>query len=169
MNRQHLLGGATIVALLLLVGLGVFWSSDKRGVDAGASAAATAALQVEDLEIVTAGGSKRFVVEVARTPEQQAKGLMFRTVLAEDHGMLFPHSEPRELSMWMRNTYIPLDMVFIRPDGTVHRVEHNTEPLSEKVISSNGDVLAVLELAGGTADRVGIRAGDKVRHSVFVK
>jgi uncharacterized protein len=71
------------------------------------------------------------------------------------------------LSMWMRNTYIPLDMVFIRPDGTIHRIEANTEPLSEKIIASNGPVSAVLEIGGGVAAKLGIAAGDKVRHALF--
>ena len=81
--------------------------------------------------------------------------------------MLFPHKEPRELTMWMRNTYIPLDMVFIRADGTVHRIEAKTEPLSDRIISSKGPVSAVLEIAGGNADRLGLKPGDKVRHPAF--
>lgn len=171
MQKQHLLAGATLVALLLLVGLAVTWTGNGGGEDLvradSASVPAALALQVETLEIATAGGIKTFQVEVARSSEQQAKGLMFRTALADDRGMLFPHKEPRELSMWMRNTYIPLDMVFINADGTIHRIEHQTEPLSEKVIGSNGDVSAVLELAGGASERLGIKPGDKVRHSVF--
>jgi uncharacterized protein len=119
------------------------------------------------LELVTASGVHVFDVEIAATPEKQALGLMFRTNLAETKGMLFPHADPREVTMWMRNTYIPLDMVFIRADGTVHRVEKRTEPLSERVISSQGEVAAVLEIAGGTADKLGIKPGDKVRHPYF--
>ncbi len=72
--------------------------------------------------------------------------------------MLFPHEVPREVTMWMRNTYIPLDMVFIRADGTVHRIEKRTEPMSERVISSEGPVAAVLEIAGGTAEKLGLQA-----------
>ena len=71
--------------------------------------------------------------------------------------MLFPYKEPRELTMWMHNTYIPLDMVFIRPDGVVHRIEMRAEPMSERMISSEGPVAAVLELAGGAAERLGSR------------
>lgn len=167
MPSKTILGGATVVALLLLVGLAVNWRSQNDVQVASASGAASAALQVEALRIVTSAGAKDFRVEVARTPEQQAKGLMFRTELAEDRGMLFPHPEPRELSMWMRNTYIPLDMVFIRRDGVVHRIAAMTEPLSEKVISSGGDVSAVLEIAGGAAERLGIAAGDRVEHPFF--
>ncbi len=119
------------------------------------------------LELVTASGVHVFDVEIAATPEKQALGLMFRTSLPETKGMLFPHEVPREVTMWMRNTYIPLDMVFIRADGTVHRVEKRTEPMSERVISSDGPVAAVLEIAAGTADKLGIKPGDKVRHPYF--
>lgn len=119
------------------------------------------------LELVTTSGVHVFDVEVAATPEKQALGLMFRTNLPETKGMLFPHATPREVTMWMRNTYIPLDMVFIRGDGTVHRIEKRTEPFSERVISSQGEVSAVLEIAGGTADKLGIKPGDKVRHPYF--
>jgi uncharacterized membrane protein (UPF0127 family) len=119
------------------------------------------------LELVTASGVHVFDVEIATTPEKQALGLMFRTTLPETKGMLFPHEAPREVTMWMRNTYIPLDMVFIRADGTVHRIEKRTEPLSERVIASQGPVAAVLEIAGGTAEKLGLKPGDKVRHPYF--
>ena len=122
---------------------------------------------MEQIELETASGVKVVQAEIARTPDQQAKGLMFRTTLADDRGMLFPHNPPREVTMWMRNTYISLDMVFIRADGVVHRIAARTDPLSEKVISSQGDVAAVLELAGGAAERLGLKPGDKVRHSFF--
>ena len=121
------------------------------------------------LGLVTASGVHVFDVEIAATPEKQALGLMFRTALPETKGMLFPHEAPREVTMWMRNTYIPLDMVFIRADGTVHRIEKRTEPLSERVIASQGPVAAVLEIAGGTADKLGIKPGDKVRHPYFAE
>jgi uncharacterized membrane protein (UPF0127 family) len=123
----------------------------------------------ERLELITATGVHALDVEIAATPEKQALGLMFRTHLADDKGMLFPHPEPRELSMWMRNTYIPLDMVFIRADGTVHRIEARTEPFSERIISSEGPVSAVLEIAGGAAQRLGLKPGDKVVHPTFGK
>jgi uncharacterized membrane protein (UPF0127 family) len=92
---------------------------------------------------------------------------MFRTDLADNQGMLFPYSDARELSMWMRNTYIPLDMLFIRPDGVIHRIEARAEPMSEHVINSDGPVSAVLELAGGAAERLGLKPGDRVRHPAF--
>lgn len=151
-------------ALLLFAGA----SADIAGFAAQAEAAQgaeTAAL--ERLELMTAAGPKTIEVEVAMTPQQQALGLMYRTHLADDRGMLFPYAEARNLTMWMRNTYIPLDMVFIRADGTVYRIETRTEPLSERVISAGAPVTAVLELAGGAAERLGIRPGDKVRHPHF--
>ena len=139
----------------------------------GASAAAITYVEwprartTERLDLVTEDGTRTLSVEVAATPERQALGLMFRTSLPDSSGMLFPYPESRELTMWMKNTYIPLDMVFIRADGTVHRIEAETEPHSERVISSQGPVTAVLELAGGAAKRMGLKPGDKVRHPHF--
>ncbi len=97
-----------------------------------------------------------FTVEVARTPEEQAKGLMFRTSLPENGGMLFPFEKPRFGSFWMKNTLIPLDMFFIRADGSIDRIAENTIPESLEPVVSGGEVTAVLELAGGTATRLGI-------------
>lgn len=128
---------------------------------------ADALTSIEKLEIVTSHGSDTIEVEVAKTPQEQATGLMFRKELLANKGMLFIHMAPKEVSMWMRNTYIPLDMIFIRQDGTVHRIEKEAEPLSEEVISSNGPVSAVLELPGGTAERLGLKAGDRVQHPFF--
>ena len=121
----------------------------------------------ERLDLVTANGVVTLNVEIADTPARQAMGLMYRTELPERGGMLFLNAAPREQTMWMRNTYIPLDMVFIRADGTVHRIAAMTEPHSEEIISSNGPVSAVLEIAGGAAQRLGLKPGDKVRHRHF--
>jgi uncharacterized membrane protein (UPF0127 family) len=121
----------------------------------------------EKLELVTEKGIVTLDVEIADTPARQALGLMYRTELPERGGMLFLNAVPREQTMWMRNTYIPLDMVFIRADGTVHRIAAMTEPHSEETISSNGLVSAVLEISGGAAQRLGLKPGDKVRHRHF--
>lgn len=121
----------------------------------------------ETLTLVTAAGERQIDIEVAETSEEKAKGLMFRTSLPDTQGMLFPYTPPQEITMWMKNTYIPLDMVFIRADGIVHRIEARTEPFSEKTIASNGNVAAVLELAGGAAQRLGLKPGDKVVHGHF--
>ena len=124
-------------------------------------------MQRETLTLVTASGDRKIEIEVARSPNEQAKGLMFRTELPDTNGMLFPYPVPRELTMWMKNTYIPLDMVFILPNGIIHRIEVRTEPLSETVISSGAQAAAVLELAGGAAERLGLKAGDRVLHPHF--
>jgi uncharacterized protein len=126
-----------------------------------------AAQTTEKLDIVTTAGVVTLDVEIADTPARQALGLMYRTELPERRGMLFTHTPPRKTSMWMRNTYIPLDMVFIRSDGTVHRIEAMTEPHSEEIIESDGAVAAVLEIAGGAAKRLGLKPGDQVRHRHF--
>lgn len=121
----------------------------------------------ESLSLMTSAGEKKIDIEIASTTTEQQRGLMFRTSLADTSGMLFPYDPPREITMWMQNTYIPLDMVFILADGTVHRIEVNTEPMSETVIPSRGKATAVLELAGGAAARLGLKPGDKVVHSLF--
>ncbi len=131
-------------------------------------AAADAKVRVDKLWLVPASGQEVAIdIEVAEDPQEKAMGLMFRTELADNQGMLFPYSDARELSMWMRNTYIPLDMLFIRPDGVIHRIEKRAEPMSERIINSDGDVSAVLELPGGAAERFGVKAGDRVRHPLF--
>ena len=126
-----------------------------------------ARMATDTLTLVTGQGERAISIEVAETPEDMAMGLMFRTELAENSGMLFPSPRPNEVQMWMRNTYIPLDMVFIRADGVVHRIEAMTEPHSEAIIASRGPVLAVLELVGGAAARMGLKPGDVVRHRIF--
>ncbi|MGD9742834.1 MAG: DUF192 domain-containing protein [Dongiaceae bacterium] len=119
------------------------------------------------LVIDTAGGPRNFRVEVAVTPAQRQQGLMYRESLAADAGMLFLYGEDRQVRMWMKNTLIPLDMIFIRRDGTVESVAERTIPLSSAIVASKGDVAAVLEVNGGTAARLGIRPGDRVRHAAF--
>jgi len=104
----------------------------------------------------------RFTVEVARTPEEQARGLMERQSLAPDRGMIFPYQTPQPVAFWMKNTLIPLDMVFITPDGRILRIEANTVPLSLEPVGSGEAVEAVLELAGGRSAELGIAAGDRV-------
>ena len=124
-------------------------------------------MQRETLKLVTAKATHAIDIEITDTPEEKAQGLMFRTRLDDKNGMLFFYEAPQEVTMWMRNTYIPLDMVFIRADGTVHRIEARTEPLSEDIIASRGDVTACLELAGGAAERLGLKPGDRVEHPAF--
>ena len=123
---------------------------------------AVSGLDLVPLEIASRGRVHRFTVEVAGTEEEQAQGLMFRESLADDAGMIFPFSPPRPASFWMRNTLIPLDMIFIRSDGTIARIAANTVPLSEESVQSGETVAAVLELRGGRAAELGIREGDRV-------
>lgn len=125
------------------------------------------AAEESTLEIVTSDGVHVFTVEMARTDEERQKGLMFRKDLPEGRGMLFDFKPDQPVAMWMRNTYIPLDMLFINGDGTIRRIAENTEPLSETTIPSGGPVRGVLEVIGGTAKRLGIKAGDKVAHPLF--
>ncbi|MBY0296728.1 MAG: DUF192 domain-containing protein [Methylobacterium sp.] len=121
----------------------------------------------EPLTIASRSGRHAFKVEVMRDEAGRAQGLMYRRTMAPDRGMLFDFAQVAPVSMWMKNTYLPLDMLFIRADGTVARIAADTEPLSTRTISSGEPVLAVLELNAGTAAKLGIRAGDKVEHPVF--
>jgi uncharacterized membrane protein (UPF0127 family) len=108
-----------------------------------------------------------FNVWVADDLERRARGLMFVKQLADDEGMLFIYERPQPVSMWMKNTFIPLDMLFVSADGKVMRVVENTTPHSLDTIDSQGDALAVVELKGGTAKRLGIARGAQVIHGTF--
>jgi uncharacterized membrane protein (UPF0127 family) len=131
-------------------------------------AGAASAQSFEPLAIVTKGGARQaFQVEVARNEADRAQGLMYRRSMAPDHGMLFDFGKVEPVAMWMQNTYMPLDMLFIRPDGGIARIAANTEPLSTRTIPSGEPVLAVLELNAGTAARLGIKPGDRVEHTLF--
>lgn len=114
------------------------------------------------LTITADGKQHRFTVEVAKTEEEQAMGLMNRSALAPDRGMIFPFPAPKVASFWMKNTLIPLDMIFIRADGTIANIEANTVPLSLQPVFAVEPVTAVLEIPGGRAAELGIDAGDKV-------
>lgn len=124
-------------------------------------------LAVESVVLETASGSYMVAAEMALTPAARERGLMFRHRLPPDKGMLFWYDSPQVVSMWMKNTYIPLDMVFLRGDGSVLSVVRDTTPQSLDVIQSDGDAQAVLELAAGTAGRFGLAPGDKVIHRLF--
>lgn len=127
-----------------------------------------ARMRVDKLWLITAAGQETPLdVEMAVDPKEKELGLMFRTELADNQGMLFPYGAPQEVTMWMHNTYIPLDMVFIRANGVIHRIEHNAEPLSDRIISSQGLVSAVLEIPGGMADKLGLKPGDRIKHPLF--
>jgi uncharacterized membrane protein (UPF0127 family) len=113
------------------------------------------------LTIRSANGEHRFTVEVAATPEQQERGLMFRPLVGPDEGMIFPYDPPVNATFWMKNTLVPLDMVFIRADGTIARIAHAV-PLTLDPVPAGEPVAAVLEIRGGRAAELGIREGDRV-------
>lgn len=169
------LGAASVRApsLATLALLGVVWSGLllpplRTLAQEPQITAAQPELPRQPLTIITRDGQRHaFRVEMALDPAQQTVGLMFRTAVPADGGMLFDWGTPRASQMWMRNTVIPLDMLFINEDGTIRRVVENTVPESLAVIDSRGPVRATLELAAGTAARVGIRAGDRVEGAIF--
>ena len=120
-------------------------------------------LERKDLTVWMANGqSHRFVVEVAATPEQQERGLMFRQSMPEDDGMIFLNKIDKPSTFWMKNTLIPLDMLFVDRTGKIVHIKANAKPLSEEMIPSGGSVRAIVEINGGVAARLGIKAGDHV-------
>jgi uncharacterized membrane protein (UPF0127 family) len=129
---------------------------------AGAQAAS-----VQPLEIVTKSGVQVFSVEMATTEQEKETGLMHRKELPDGRGMLFDFSPEQQISMWMKNTFISLDMIFIRADGRILRIAENTEPQSTRIISSGGLAKGVLEVIAGTAKKYGIAPGDRVAHPLF--
>jgi uncharacterized membrane protein (UPF0127 family) len=143
----------------MMASLAACQPSASNAVELGQS---PAGLEQVPLTITSDGGLHRFTVEVASTSEQQATGLMYRNKLSPDRGMVFPFDPPRDASFWMRNTLIPLDMIFIRADGSIANIEANTVPYSEEPVTSDGPVMAVLEIAGGRSAELGIKPGDKV-------
>jgi uncharacterized protein len=122
---------------------------------------------LDALEIATSSGEHSFQVEIAKDDATRERGLMDRRYMAADRGMLFEFDRDAPAAFWMKNTYIPLDMIFIARTGLVTRIVANAEPLSERVIPSGGPCAAVLELNGGTAAAIGLKVGDKIRHPFF--
>jgi uncharacterized membrane protein (UPF0127 family) len=131
------------------------------------AAAAARAADMNTVEIVGKTGVHVFQVELAVNDAQRAQGLMDRKELPEGRGMLFDFQREQDVAFWMKNTYIPLDMIFIRANGRILRIAENTTPLSEQMIPSGGPVRGVLEVIGGTARRLGIAPGDRVAHPFF--
>jgi len=131
------------------------------------AAAPLRAADQQTLEIVSKTGVHTFSVEMAVTEAERAKGLMYRKSLPEGQGMLFDFHTEQDTSFWMENTYISLDIIFIRGDGRILRIAENTKPLSQKLIPSGGPVRGVLEVIAGTSRKLGIAVGDKVAHPIF--
>ena len=157
------------VPAILLAGALAACNSEPQAAAAPASAPETEApsatpsgLPLIPLQIRSGGRTHSFTVEVAQTPEEQAQGLMFRRSLGPNAGMLFPFKPPRAASFWMKNTLIPLDLVFIRADGRIERIGAKAVPQSLEPITSKGPVVAVLEIAGGRAAQLGLKEGDQV-------
>lgn len=148
------------VNLLLLVYIVLF---NDSSISLASPAQAELAFPASPLSIAGA----HFTVEEARTPEQMERGLMFRESLAPDRGMLFIFETPQPTSMWMKNTLIPLDMLFIDAHGKIVYVAADTTPESEDIITAGVPVKAVLELATGTCEKRGIKTGDVIRHAAF--
>lgn len=119
------------------------------------------------IEIVSSTGVHAFSVELATTDAELTRGLMFRRELPEGHGMLFDFGRDQPVSFWMHNTYISLDMIFIRGDGRVLRIAENAKPMSDDLIPSGGPVRGVLEVIAGTARKLGIAPGDRVTGAFF--
>jgi uncharacterized protein len=129
--------------------------------------AAARSAEQQILEIASKSGVHVFSVELAVTDEERSRGLMFRRSVPESYGMLFDFKRDQEVTMWMRNTYVSLDMIFIQSDGRIRRIAENTETESDKIIPSGGQVRAVLEVAAGTARKLGIEPGDRVATPIF--
>lgn len=151
--RRSLLG--LLASVLLLMGAGQ------------SSPTHAATLRQEPLEITTAKATIKFTVEIADTEATRNRGMMYRKSLAPDKGMLFDFKTPREAAFWMRNTLIPLDIIFITQDGRILTIARNAVPHSEVPIPSGGVIRGVLELAGGRAAQLGIYPGDRVKHRIF--
>jgi uncharacterized protein len=148
--------------------VGVVWALLAMGqVGLAKSVRAEGPAAIEQISIITEKTAGFFAAEIADTEELRNRGLMFRHKLPEGHAMLFDFGKPRPAAMWMKNTYMSLDMLFIRADGTVAAIAENTEPLSEQTVSIQEPVRGVLELPAGTAKKLGIRRDDKVYHRIF--
>ena len=158
-----IVGRARLFLAACLCAYGMLLLAGAPGVARAETLFATAQDEAR-LTIETAGGAHVFQVEIADNDSERSRGLMYRRTLAADHGMLFDFIVERPVAFWMKNTYVSLDMIFIRADGTIERIAERTEPLSEKLVPSDGAVRFVLEVAGGTAERLGIRRGDRIVH-----
>ena len=172
MTRGRMIIAAFVAILLATVAISLTTNLSRmsdRWDEAGKTGKINTTLQVklERVEIVSGDRRHTFMVEVMRNDADRARGLMFRPSMPQDNGMLFDFERDQMVTMWMKNTFISLDMVFIFADGRIHRIESRTEPQSEKTISSGVPVRAVLELNGNVASRLGLRPGDRILHPMF--
>lgn len=165
-RRAHLHVTATSAVFLVLV---VLWAALGQAAAQPAEDTRIQRLEVEKVIIKTKIGSFDIDAEIADEPHEQSRGLMYRTDLGPGQGMLFDFGETRPVTMWMKNTPLSLDMVFVKPDGTVARVAERTEPFSEAIIPSGEPVSHVLELRGGVARMIGLKEGDRLEHHSFTQ
>ncbi len=157
--RGYLLGAIAVALVACSPGAG---DAAPQSSQAAPVVHPVSGLTVIPLKVTSGGKVHTFRVELARTSQEQAKGLMFRTEMGPDEGMIFPFDPPRMASFWMRNTVIPLDLIFVAPDGRISNIAANAVPYDETPLSSLGDAKAVLELNGGRAAQLGIKPGDRV-------
>ena len=168
MVKQWLAAGTLAIAALAACSPGEGATARAQTPVAAAPVAADSARHpvsgLEVIDLVVERGEKKlpFKVELAASPEAQTKGLMFRTELGDDEGMLFPSAAPEPRSFWMKNTPLSLDIIFVGADGRITNIEDNTVPYSLDPVQSSGFTIAVLELRAGRAKELGIVAGDKV-------
>lgn len=161
------ISNAIALSLMLFSGFGLSGCYAQSGETAASNQSGTlalsdAGLRQVPLEIRTSDTVHSFIVEVAESPDEQAQGLMFRTALAPDRGMIFPLAEDRVASFWMKNTVIPLDIIFVRRNGSIESIAANTTPYSLAPVRSGEPVATVLEIAAGRAGELGIEPGDTV-------
>ena len=165
MRRVPLAGRAIALALLLPI------AGAACGAPAAARSCTAGQAEIDPLQpltLVTGKGRFAFRVENADTADERETGLMCRRALAPDRGMLFDFRQPTDgVAFWMRNTLIPLDIVFIRPDGRVLSIARNARPLDETPLPAGGEIRGVLEIAGGRAAQIGLQPGDQVMHAIF--
>jgi uncharacterized protein len=162
-SRLRLFAIAASCALTIACTIPANSSKNIGGCEAGAlQSPSPAGLEQTTLCVTSGTKTRTFIVEIAKTSAQQSKGMMFRTALADDKGMLFPFAKPRTASFWMRNTVIPLDIIFIRANGTIESIAENTIPYSTDSVEAGERVTAVLELRGGLSSELGIAPGDMI-------
>mgnify|MGYP004704757921 CR=1 FL=1 len=158
MKAMH--GLAAVALALAACSPGVAQKQETRSAEAVRHP--VSGLEVIPLTVHSARGAHAFRVEVARSPAEQSRGLMFRSAMGADEGMIFPMDPPRMAAFWMKNTVIPLDIIFVGPDGRISNIAANTVPYSLESVASEGTAKAVLELNGGRAAQLGIASGDRV-------
>ncbi len=157
--RGYLLGAIAVALVACSPGAG---DAAPQSSQAAPAVHPVSGLRVIPLKVTSGSKVHNFRVELARTPQEQAKGLMFRTTMGPDEGMIFPFDPPRGASFWMRNTVISLDLIFVAPDGRISNIAANAVPYDETPLYSAGEAKAVLELNGGRAAELGIKPGDRV-------